>query len=83
MNELLPDAKTFVLWLFGLVMTLFTFIGRRHLKEFDELKKNAVTRAEVERMHIENKDKLESIDETVTATHRRIDEMYRDMVNKR
>jgi hypothetical protein len=82
-NELLSDAKTVVLGLLGLLMTLFAFIGRRHLKEFDELKRNAVSRAEVERMHEENRDKLDAIDETVTATHRRIDEMYRDMINKR
>lgn len=56
MNELLADTKALVLALLGLVMTLFAFIGRRHLKDFDELKKNvqdldenSVTRAELDK----------------------------------
>lgn len=82
MNELFPDAKTVVLWLFGLVMTLFGFIGKRHLKDFDELKRTSISRAEVERMHGENSNKLDVIEEGVTRTHERIDQLYRDLMNK-
>ena len=41
MNEL--DFKATVLWLLSIVMALFGFIWRRHVREFDELKAKAVT----------------------------------------
>lgn len=89
MNELFPDAKSVVLWLGGLVMALGGFILRGYHKDIETLKRNSVSREDVQRMHEENKDKLDAIDETViatqvsvTKTHERIDQLYRDLMNK-
>lgn len=47
MNEWLPDTKTLFLWLLGAIVALGTFIGRRHLKDYDEFKKAVATRDEL------------------------------------
>lgn len=79
-NDLLADTKAVLLFLLGAVMALMAWIGRRHLKEFDELKRNAVTREELYRLHAENKDRLDSIGTTVDRTDGRIDQLYRDLM---
>ena len=83
MNELFPDVRAIALWLLGAIVTILGFFGRRHLKEYDEFKKGAISRVEVERMHQENGSKLDAIGETATATHARIDQLYRDLLNRR
>lgn len=94
MYEILSDTKSIILGLGALIMSLITYIGRVNLKRLRDLEASAVRRQELEElrealksdrheMHQANQDKLNRIDETVTATHRRIDALYRDMVNKR
>lgn len=94
MNELLSDTKSIILGLFAVVMSLITFIGKNHLKRLRALEASAVRRQELtqlredikhdrQEMHQANQDKLNRIDETVTATHRRIDELYRDMIQRK
>lgn len=83
MNELFPDLRAIALWLVIAVMAILAFFGRRHLKEYDEFKKNAVTRSELQRMHVENGNKMDGITEIVTKTSDRIDQLYRDLFNRR
>lgn len=82
MNELFPDLRAIALWLLGVIVMLFGFIGRRHLKDFDELKKNAVTRAELERMHQENGNKLDTISEDVSSTRTRVDDLFKFLAGR-
>lgn len=77
MNELLNDTKAVLLFLIGAIMTLFAWIGRRHLKEFDEWKEKSVTRDELlrtlaqmsedrlqrDRLHDENREEFRYIRE--------------------
>jgi hypothetical protein len=45
-NELFDDAKAVAVWLGGFVLGVFYWIFARHLRQFDELKKNAMTKEE-------------------------------------
>lgn len=75
MNELLADAKTVVLGLLALLMSLLTFMGRRGLKRLDAIEaaqETYITRTELTqtllqmrddrlRMHEENRADLQYI----------------------
>lgn len=67
---------------------------RDHAKRLRTLEADAVRKHDLEKlredirqdrmaMHEENKGKLDRIDATVTQTHKRIDALYRDMVQRR
>lgn len=76
MNEIFDDAKSIVLWLFGGVMALLTWLGRREIKRIDTLERESVTRKELAetltqmredrwRMHEQNASELRYIRERV------------------
>lgn len=76
MNELLSDAKTVLLWLFGAIMALLAWFGKRQIKRIDDLERDSVTRKEFaavmdhsrqdrQRMHDENRAELQYIRERV------------------
>lgn len=92
MNDLLNDPKSIIGYLFGACMGLVMLIWRRHEADTKErlvrLEATAVRkdelaqlRADMDRRHTENSTKLDNINEGVTGTHRRIDELYRDIPN--
>lgn len=43
MNDLFEDTKAIVIFLLGAIMTLLSWIGRQHLREFSEFKKNSAS----------------------------------------
>lgn len=76
MNELFDDAKSILLVLIGVVMSLITWIGKRQIKRIDALEQSTVTREELARtlaqmredrlqMHRENREELRYIRERV------------------
>jgi len=91
MNDWPSDLKTFVLWLVTGAMSFITWLGHRQLKRLDLLEANYVSKSDFEkrlkemsvdreRMHAENQRKLDSIEEGVTGTHKRMDDLYRDLI---
>lgn len=82
MNELISDPK-FSLLVAGAFMGLLVWLGKRQIRRIDALEQTSVSKADIERMHGENTRKLEGIAVGVTATHRRIDEIYRDLLNRK
>lgn len=82
MNDLLTDPKSLALTFLGALMALLTWIGKGALRRIEELEKNAVTRPYVDQKHEENRATLSEIKAAVTATHRRIDDLYRDFTGK-
>lgn len=50
---------------------------RRNIEIKDDIDQ---LRVDSERRHAENSERLESIATTVTGTHRRIDDLYRDLI---
>lgn len=76
MNEFFGDAKSIILGLFGALMALGTWLGRREVKRIDDLERNSVTRDELSKtltqmredrlqMHRENREELRYIRERV------------------
>lgn len=97
MNDLLNDPKALVGYLLTALMGLAMYIWRKSDADKDRrienLERNAVTKAYVDERHNENTgrfenlgrrfDKLEDVvTEAVTRTHSRIDDLYRDLIEK-
>jgi len=93
MNELLPEPKTVIGGLLAILMGLLAWLGKRMDRRVAELEKYSVPREELDkklaqmqqerqRMHDENTRRLEEISDTTTRTHERIDQIYRDMMQR-
>lgn len=76
MSEIFDDAKSIILALFGALMGLMLWFGRREVRRIDELEKHSVTRDELAKtltqmredrlqMHRENREELRYIRERV------------------
>lgn len=94
MNELFPNAKALLTWTFGIIGTLLGLLGviamafvRSYMKANYVTKEDlAVMREELSeeraRQHSEGQRKLDSIQNAVTGTHQRLDQLYRDLINR-
>lgn len=86
MNDLLSDPRFSLAVATGLVaMSVWIFKShsrRLELLEREAVKKEDLTmlREDLKAEHKENSTKLDGIEAAVTGTHRRIDELYRDLV---
>lgn len=94
MNELFPTAKALLTWMIGIIGTLLGLLGavalgfiRNHMKAHyvtkeDLAEMRADMSADRQRMHDENQKKLNSIELAVTGTHKRMDDLYRDLIQR-
>lgn len=94
MNEVFPTAKELLTWAFGIIGTLLGFLGvvalgfiRSHMKANYVTKEDlAAMRDELseerQRQHAEGQRKLDAIQTAVTGTHQRLDQLYRDLINR-
>ena len=86
MNDLLNDPKALVGYLLTALMGLVMYIWRKNDQEtrdrITNLEKNAVTKTDMDKRHAENIGRLDRIETAVTGTHRRIDDLYRDLMGK-
>ncbi len=82
MNDLLNDPKVWFMGLLGGYVTLLSVIANGWVKRIERLESEAATKAEVNSKHIENVERLKRIEEGVTGTHRRIDDLYSDLLDK-
>lgn len=76
MSEIFADAKSIILSLFGALVGLMLWLGRREVRRIDDLEKQSVTRDELSKtlnqmrddrlqMHRENREELRYIRERV------------------
>lgn len=76
MNEFNGDSKSIILWLFGAIMALLTWLGKRQVKRIDDLERTSVSREELAKtltqmredrlqMHKENREELRYIRDRV------------------
>lgn len=93
MNDLFADPKAVAIALLGALVAVLTYLGRDALKRLTELERNSVDKSYVDTRHHENTgrfdslgrrfDKLEDVvTNAVTGTHKRIDDLYRDLLGK-
>lgn len=87
MNDLFNDPKAIALWLLAALMSLLGWVVNKHVKRLEALEGTAVRkeelkqlRTDMDRRHTENSAKLDNIDKGITGTHRRIDDLYRDLI---
>lgn len=94
MNELLSDTRFWLVTLGTGIVALMRYLFVKHTTEtkerLDKLEEAAVRRSEFEQLredmnvrHEENRQKLDDIMETATGTHRRIDDLYRDLMREK
>jgi Ser/Thr protein kinase RdoA (MazF antagonist) len=81
MNDVFTDWKNAAITLLGALVAVLSFIGRGALKRLEWLEKNAATKADTNQRHQENLERLDRIETATTGTHKRIDELYRDLPN--
>lgn len=83
MNDLLNEPKALIGYLLTALLGLVMYIWRRNDAEtqrrIENLEKSAVTQADVDKRHEENIDRLDRIETAVTGTHRRIDDLYKNL----
>lgn len=86
MNEFFTDPKSALLALLGLLGGIVTWLFKREVRRIDKALAESVRRHEFEQLrrdmdtrHGENTDRLKSIEAVTTGTHKRIDELYRDL----
>lgn len=89
MNELLTDAR-FTLAVLGVLMAVFGWIARDHHQRVKNLEREAVRKEDLEQLrsdfadrHRENSSKFTGIEQGVIGIHDRIDDLYRDLINRR
>lgn len=97
MNDLFNDPKALIGYLLTVLMGLVMYMWRKTDAEtqrrLDYLEKNTVARAYVDQRHVENIGRfdrveerleagIEKIETAVTGTHQRIDQLYRDLLDK-
>lgn len=74
MNDL-PESKTILEILFGAVMALLSWFARMQNRRITELERTAATKAELQQLITLSNGHLERIENTVTRTHERIDDI--------
>lgn len=88
MNGLLSDPRfgvAVVLSLLGLV----TWIAKNHARRLEKLEDEAIRQSDLDQLrsewksrHEENSGKLTNIESGIRETHGRIDDLYRDLINR-
>lgn len=93
MNELLSDTRFWLVTLgaaiVGLVKYLFTQHKAETKERIDKIERESVRRSEFDQWradsqqkHQENLAKLDDIATATTGTHKRIDDLYRDLIGR-
>lgn len=90
MNDLLSDTRFWLITLGATIVGLVKYLLGGHARRLEKLESDAVRRqefsqlrADMDSRHHENTEKLDSITEGITGTHRRIDDIYRDLMDRK
>lgn len=71
MNELLSDTRSIALALLAVIMSLLTFLGKRHLKRIDVIEDSYVTRDDLDKTLTQmREDRLRMHEENLAAGDR-------------
>lgn len=89
MNDFFSDPKSAALGLLGTLVGVITWLGKREIRRIDKALDESVRRHEFEQLrkdmdsrHGENIARLDRIDTATTGTHKRIDDLYCDLMDK-
>lgn len=82
MNELLQDTRFWLVTLGSGVVGLIRYLWKRQEKRLDAVEREMVRRAEFDRLQEDISSKLDSIEAGITGTHKRIDDLYRDIIGR-
>lgn len=89
MNELIQDTRFWLTTLGAAVVGLIRYLWRKQEKRLDSLESDMVRRSEFEQLRTdmreereENSSRLDRIETGVTGTHKRLDDLYRDLMNR-
>lgn len=89
MNELLSDTRFWLVTLGGGIVAFVKYLWNRQEKRIDAMEDDMVRRAEFDQFradqkeeHQENIGRLDDIQTGITGTNRRLDDLYRDLMNK-
>lgn len=90
MNDLLTDPFKIIVSLFGVAMSILGWFVKRELSRIDKAVDDMVRKDELQQLredmdqrHQENLGRLDRIDTATTGTHQRIDQLYRDLIERR
>jgi len=90
MSDFFSDPKSALIALLGILGGIVTWLFKREVRRIDKALAESVRREEfnqwrgdMDRRHEENIDRLDRIEAATTGTHKRIDELYRDLVKNR
>jgi hypothetical protein len=75
-NELLSDTRFWLTTMGAAIVGLVRYLWRRQEKRLDAVEAEMVRRKEFDQLT----DKLDSIETGITGTHKRIDDLYRDLM---
>lgn len=86
MNEFFTDPKNITMAVLAIFGGIVSWFFKREVRRIDEALAESVRRPELEQLrkdmdsrHGENIDRLDRIETTTTGTHKRIDDLYRDL----
>jgi len=89
MNDFFSDPKTFIQLLLLVLMAVFSWIGKNAMKRLEHLESDTLRKSDLARMeerqaarHLENSGRLDRIEGSVTGTHKRIDDIFTELLKK-
>jgi hypothetical protein len=87
MNELLSDTRFWLITLGTVIVGLVKYLLRGHAERLENLEMDAVRRKEFDQLradlkdeHEQNSGRLDRIESGITGTHKRLDDLYRDLI---
>jgi TolA-binding protein len=87
LNEILQDTRFWLTSLGAVVVGLIRYLWKKQEKRLEALESEMVRRSELEQLredmreeHQENSSRLDRIETGVTSTHKRLDDLYRDLI---
>jgi hypothetical protein len=89
MNELLNDTRFWLVTLGAAVVGFVRYLWNKQERRLEKLEADSVRRAEFDQFradlreeHEENSGRLDRIETGITGTHKRLDDLYRDLIAK-
>jgi hypothetical protein len=82
-NELLSDTRFWLTTMGAALVGLIRYLWKGQERRLAAVEAEMVRRSEFEQLRADISTKLDTIEEGVTGTHRRIDDLYRDLMSRK
>lgn len=89
MNDLLADARFWIVTLGLAVVTFVKYLWSRQEKRLDGMEADMVRRKEFDQFRVDQKEehqenigRLDDIKKEITGTNKRLDDLYRDLIGR-